>query len=158
MRCRPSSSVIRHQAIQLLTERLLSGGYVIEPAPHGFRADLLARQAGRSHLIKVLAAAAPHHRGGTGSLGLHWLLTETAADLVALVDLSRSRVWLLATHDFRSKAQALSGGRYHLDWIVVPIGSRRNRVAVEEQFDRYRLTADRSQRQRFVSRDTGRDC
>jgi hypothetical protein len=143
VRERQSPLVIRRQAIQLSNERLSSVGFEVENAPPGFRADLKIRRRRASFLVKVLAAAAPHHRGGTGSLGLHWMLNETAADDIALVDLSRSKVWLLPSGDFRSKAQPLTGSRYHLDWIVVPLGKAPTKVPGEEEFTCYLLEDQR---------------
>jgi hypothetical protein len=136
----PRASVreIRKEAVQLVTDRLRLASFTVEPAPRGSVADLVAKRRRTSHLVKVLAAAAPHRRGGTGSLGLHWMLPESAADLVALVDLSRQSSWLLPASDFKSKAQALAEGRFHLDWLVEG-NSGRTRIPNEEDFHSYRL-------------------
>ena len=140
MRERESSRAIREHATVLLTEWLCSAGYEVEPAPTGLRIDLIIRRQGQNEeMVKVLAAAAPHHRGGTGSLGLHWLLSETAADCVALVDLSRSFCWMIPVSTFKMEAQPLADGRYHLDWIVVPLGKHSNKVPPESKFEEFEL-------------------
>lgn len=101
-------------------------GLRAEAPPPDLPGDLLvAGPAGQSVLLRLLAAAAPHHRGGRGSLGLHWMLPDTPADFAAVVDLSRRCGWLIPTADFQARAQPLSGGRFHLDWIVVPLGRTR---------------------------------
>jgi len=91
-------------------------------------------------VLKLLAVAAPHHRGGRGSLGLHWMLRSGNEDYVALVDLSREAIWLLNAEEFRARAQPLAGGRFHLDWIVLSLGPRqRSQVPSEDEFELYRL-------------------
>src|SRR5439155_21355815 len=117
-----SSSSVRSEAIRLCTERLASAGYRVQRPPSGFAADLRISRDRAIQLVKVLGAAAPHRRGGSGSLGLHWLLSETPADAVALVDLSRAKVWLLPIEEFQRRAISLVGGRLHLDWIVLALG------------------------------------
>jgi hypothetical protein len=133
------SSVIRSEAILLAGERLRSSGFEVEAPPPGLNADFKIGRRRTALLVKVLAAAAPHHRGGSGSLGLHWLLGETAADAIALVDLSRSKVWLLPIEDFQSRALSLTRGRYHLDWIVVLLGNRTPKPPDEDEFACYLL-------------------
>lgn len=60
-------------------------------------------------------------------------------DFVGLVDLSRPRAWLFPGAEYRTRAQAASGGRYHLDWIVVPISNTCAKVEPEEAFEEFRL-------------------
>lgn len=136
-----STRAIAARAARLLTERLTTEGFRVEPAPPDSSVDLLIRRDGRPLLVKLLTAAAPHHRGGTGSLGLHWMLPETIADRVALVDLSRSLCWMLPSSTFREEAQPLAGGRYHLDWIVVPLGKHSKSIPMEAKFDRFKLAS-----------------
>jgi hypothetical protein len=129
----------REHAVRLLTDRLTSAGFRVEPGPPDCFVDLLITRDGVPLLVKLLAAAAPHHRGGTGSLGLHWMLPETIADRVALVDLARSVCWILPSSTFREEAQPLAGGRHHLDWIVVPLGKPASSVPMETEFDKFKL-------------------
>ena len=86
-------------------EALAGVGLRAEAAPPDI---LISCPSGRSALVRLLAAAAPHHRGGRGSLGLHWMLPDTPAEFVTLVDLSRRQGWLLPIDDFRAKAQPFS--------------------------------------------------
>ena len=65
------------------------------------------------------------------------MLGDTPAEFVALVDLSRRQGWLLLIDDFRAKAQPLSEGRFHLDWIVVPLGKRKSTAPDEGEFASY---------------------
>ncbi|MCH8994950.1 MAG: hypothetical protein IH959_08310 [Chloroflexi bacterium] len=138
-RARPSPSAsIRPRALDFVVEALAGVGLTAEETPPDVPADLLvAGRSGRSAVVRLLAAAAPHHRGGRGSLGLHWMLPDTAAEFVAVVDLSRRQGWLIPTADFRARAQPVSGGRFHLDWIVVPLGRTRARVPDEHEFEEY---------------------
>ena len=116
-------------------------------APHGFSLEpgdgdayVLRPSSAPSLVLKLLAAAAPHHRGGRGSLGLHWMLRSDTEDYVAVVDLSREAIWLLKAEEFRTRAQPLAGGRFHLDWLVLSLGPRqRSQVPSEDEFQQYRL-------------------
>jgi hypothetical protein len=124
--------------VRLLTERLTSAGFHVEPARLHPSVDLLIRQEGMPLLVKLLTGA-PHYRGGTGSLGLHWMLPATIVDRVALVDLARSVCWMLPSSTFREQAQPMAGDRYHLDWIVVPLGKYPKSIPMETEFDRFKL-------------------
>ncbi len=137
-RSKPSPAAVRGRAREFVVRALARVKLRAEAAPAGLPADLLVEgSCGRAVLVRLLARAAPHHRGGRGSLGLHWMLSDTPAEYVALVDLSRERGWLLPAADYRARAQPVSGDRYHLDWIVVPIGRPRTKVAAEEEFEEY---------------------
>ncbi len=130
--------MVRRKGLDLVIGALRGAGLRAEAASKDVPADLMvAGPSGWSVLVSVLAAAAPHRRGGRGSLGLHWMLRDTAADFIALVDLSRERGWLIPAADFRARAQPLSDGRFHLDWIVVPLGRMRTQVPDEEEFAPY---------------------
>ncbi len=109
----------------------------LEPLPDLPLAYAMLLPGGRMMIVKLLAQAAPHRRGGRGSLGLHWVLPSDFEECVALVDVSREAVWLLPAGEFRSRAQALEGGRWHLDWLVLRL--RQSKVAEEEEFERFRL-------------------
>ena len=141
---RPTAET-RQAAEKLLRARLADAGIALESLPDlplayallppegGMRPD--GRPSGR--IVKLLAQAAPHRRGGRGSLGLHWLLPSDFEEYVALVDLSREAVWLLPAPEFRSRAQPLEAGRYHLDWLVLRLG--RSKVADESEFEGFKL-------------------
>jgi hypothetical protein len=130
---------LRRRALEFAAERLRSTGFVVEDAPPGLRAELLLSEDRQTYLVKLLATAAPHRLGPRGSIGLHWMLPETPAELVALVDLSRSRLWLLPAADFKRLAQPVSGGRFHLDWIVVHLSNARTRIRDEDYFEAYEV-------------------
>jgi hypothetical protein len=65
------------------------------------------------------------------------VLPSDFEEYVALVDLSREAIWLMPSPEFRSRAQPLKGGRWHLDWLAVRLG--RSLVADEGEFELYRL-------------------
>jgi hypothetical protein len=46
---------------------------------------------------------------------------------------------MLPAATFRKEAQPLTGGRHHLDWIVVPPGKYLASVPMETEFDEFRL-------------------
>ena len=134
-----SAGAIRKRGVALVREALARAGLAVATASAGLAAELAIVRSDGDELVKVLTAAAPHRRGGSGSLGLHWLLGDTAAEVVALVDLSREKAWLMPTAEFRRLAEALTGGRFHLDWIVVPIGRAPLGVAMEAALDAYAI-------------------
>jgi hypothetical protein len=119
-----------------LALRLLSG--------HGIEAQaqapglLLARwPTGGERLLRLLARLGPHRRGGRGALGMHWLLPPGPEELVALADVGRGLVWLLPRREFQARARPQAGGRYHLDWLVLPLGP--SALPREEEFEPYLL-------------------
>lgn len=133
---RPAAAEVQARALALLRARVASHGFSLEPDED--TALRLFLPGGTSARLRLLAAAAPHRRGGRGSWGLHWMLTDDGEDYVALVDLSREAVWLMPTADFRDRAQPLPGGRFHLDWLVWRL-SPRSQVEDEDAFEQYRL-------------------
>jgi len=88
-------------------------------------------------LVRVVGRRGPHRRGGRGSLGLHWVLGPGPEELVALVDVSRRLVWLLPREEFCRRAQPLPGGRFHLDWVVLPLGRGGRALPKEEEWEPY---------------------
>lgn len=133
----PPAAETRRAAEALLRARLAVAGIGLEPLPDLPLAYALLPRGGKIRIVKLLAQAAPHRRGGRGSLGLHWLLPSDFEEFVALVDLSREAVWLLPAPEFRSRARPLEAGRYHLDWLVLRLG--RSKVADELEFESFRL-------------------
>lgn len=120
----------------ILRQRLAARGIRLEAAPgDAYTATL---PDGRRLILKLLARAAPHRRGGGNNLGLHWLLHSDVEDYVALVDLWRSEAWLMPVAVFRERARPLPGGRFHLDWLVLRL-SPRSRLADEADFEAYRF-------------------
>ncbi len=88
-------------------------------------------------LVRVLVRLGPHRRGGRGDLGLHWVAPSGPEELLALVDVSRSLVWLMPREVFCQRAQPWPRGAFHLDWIVLPLGKRRSHWPQEEEWESY---------------------
>ena len=64
--------------------------------------------------IQVKTNLRPKPGGGKGPLALDWWLAQSnPADLVALVDLTGTRVWLLTHHEMTEFAQQQPAGRLH---------------------------------------------
>jgi hypothetical protein len=123
------------EAVRLVTRSL---------ARHGLEARTLAPGLlavrwpdGREGLARVLSRPGPHRRGGRGALGMHWLLPPGAEELVALADLGRGLVWLLTRDQFQARARPQRGGRFHLDWLVLPLGP--SSLPAEEEFEAFLL-------------------
>jgi hypothetical protein len=71
--------------------------------------------------IQVKTNDRPKPGGGTGRLALDWWVpVDSPANLVAFVDLSSSRVWLLTMKELAECAQQQSSGRYHFFMSVDP--------------------------------------
>jgi hypothetical protein len=65
--------------------------------------------------IQVKTNLRPKPGGGKGKQGLDWWVpVDSPADLVALADVSTSRVWLFTMAELAAHAQQESGGRLHL--------------------------------------------
>ncbi len=105
--------------------RALAPGLISLPRPEG------------QWLVRILGRRGPHRRGGRGDLGLHWVLEPGPEEMVALVDLSRSLVWLLPREEFHRRAQPWPGGHLHLDWIVLPLGRGSKSLPREEEWEPY---------------------
>ena len=71
--------------------------------------------------VEVKGNAEPRPAGGKGKLALDWWIDEDSpADVIALVDLSTERVWLLTLDEIAELAQQHSSGRHHLYMYVDP--------------------------------------
>ena len=68
------------------------------------------------------------------------MLSDLVADFVAVADLPRLLCWLIPRSIFIKEAQPLAGDRYHLDWIVVPLGKHSTKVPLESKFLEFKLT------------------
>lgn len=131
-----SSEVIHQQARDFVMQSLAQVGLTAEVAPRELRADVVVLgEGGRQTLIRILVREGPHRRGGGANLGMHWMLSSTEAEYIALVDLSRQLGWLLPTTEFQAKARPYKGDRFHLDWIVARMGRTRTRIAEEQEFE-----------------------
>ena len=140
-----SGQDVHRQAEVLLRKHLDPHGIGLERLPDLPVGYALLLPGGRMKVAKVLVRPGPHRRGRQGALGMHWMLHSDPAaplragfeDYVALVDVARQAVWLMPSPEFRSRASAVAGGRWHLDWLVARAG--RSRIADEAEFDDYRL-------------------
>jgi hypothetical protein len=106
--------------------------------------DLVVYSANRKDAVTVQVKTnlQPKPGGGVGKLALDWWVTEdTPADLVAFVDLSFNRVWLMTAQEVASLAQQHSNGRHHLYMYVDPTYTPRNmeRLGKVFEFERYLL-------------------
>ncbi len=133
-----SDAELHRKADQFLVRALRRAELSAEAAPPGLNCRLLVRgSGGRSTRVHVLVRPGPQRRGGGLNLGMHWMLSSTDADQIALVDISRRKGWFLSVAEFRRRARAGADGRYHLDWIVARLGRTRTTIADEGEFDSY---------------------
>ena len=80
--------------------------------------------------------------GGRGKAGLDWWVPEdNPSDLIAFVDLSSNRVWLMTQPEVAALAQQHSSGRHHLYMYVDPTAKpkKTGRLAHVYEFERYLL-------------------
>ena len=71
--------------------------------------------------IQVKSNLGPKPAGGTGKPALDWWVpNDCPAELVALVDLSEARIWLLTLPELEGLAQQQSNGRFHLYMYTDP--------------------------------------
>lgn len=80
--------------------------------------------------------------GGTGKKALDWWIPDdNPADLIALVDLSENRVWLMTMKEVAKTAQQHSSGRHHLYMYVDPTVKlkKTGRMALVYEFEEYLL-------------------
>ncbi len=80
--------------------------------------------------------------GGKGKMVLDWWIEENnPAQLVALVDLSSRRVWMLKMEELATLAQQRSSGRLHIYMYTDPTCTPRlsGRLAHSYEFEKYRL-------------------
>ncbi|HXG41327.1 MAG TPA: hypothetical protein VNL95_01220 [Dehalococcoidia bacterium] len=135
MRPRPARPEPAGEAVCLVSHLLARHRLEARPLAPGV---LLVRwPGGQERLARVLARPGPHRRGGRGALGMHWLLPPGGEELVALADLGRGLAWLLTRRQFEAYARPERGGRYHLDWLVLPLGP--STLPMEEEFEPFLL-------------------
>ena len=98
--------------------------------------DLVAfsPRTGRAVTIQVKTNEKPKPGGGKGKLALDWWLPDSSpADLMALVDLGTSRVWLLSMREVAEHAQQHSRDRFHIYMYTDP--AARPRKAMLKAYD-----------------------
>ncbi len=116
----------------------------VESAPMSTDAgiDLVAYSAtlGAPKTIQVKANLKPKPGGGKGRAALDWWLPhDSPADLIAFVDLSTRRVWLLKANEIAGIAQQSSNGRFHFYMYTDPgrRPSKTGRRTEAPEFDRF---------------------
>lgn len=100
----------------LVQHRLLKLGIESAALTTDTGIDLVAYAPGaeRPATIQVKSKLAPCPAGGKGPPALNWWVLEVCpADIMAFVDLSEERVWMLRKTEVASLAQQRSGGRLH---------------------------------------------
>jgi hypothetical protein len=89
--------------------------------------------------IRVQANAQPKPGGGTGRSALDWMIPDRyRGDMVAVADLSSSRVWIFPTAEAFARAQQHPKDRHHLIMITDPAGfrgSKHSQILVEDFSD-----------------------
>lgn len=106
--------------------------------------DLVAYSAAKKHpvTIQVKVNLKPKPGGGTGKDGLDWWVPENSpAELVALVDLSSERVWLMTLPQLKKYTQQNPERRLHIymytDSTAKPIES--GRFLHDKEFEAFLL-------------------
>ncbi|MDG4648022.1 hypothetical protein P6F26_06165 [Roseibacterium sp. SDUM158017] len=125
----------------LVQYRLLTLGIESAAMTTDAGVDLVAYAPGMSHAltVQVKTNLRPKPAGGRGKPALDWWLREDSpAELVALTDLSRDRVWLFRHHELDYHAQQRSSGRLHFYFYVGDANPRKGQ-RVEEDFEAFRL-------------------
>lgn len=128
----------------LVQLKLLRRG--IESAPMGTDTgiDLVVYSPKRNKAttVQVKANLKPKPSGGKGKPALDWWLAEDSpAELIALVDLSSDRVWLLLKDEVRTLAQQKPKGRMHLYMYTDPSAQpkKAKRLVHAYSFEQYLL-------------------
>lgn len=92
--------------------------------------------------IQVKANLKAKPGGGKGKVALDWWLPhDSPAQIVALVDLSLSRIWLIKTTEIASVAQQKSQAKFHIYMYTDPTHRPRKagRLAHAHEFASYLL-------------------
>jgi hypothetical protein len=107
----------------LVQYRLLKHGIESAPMTTDSGIDLVAYAPGATRAITIQVKTNQQSKaaGGKGRLALDWWLVENSpAQLVALVDLENDRAWLFRHEELANKAQQRSGGRMHFYFYADP--------------------------------------
>lgn len=113
----PSSTQIGKAGELLVQMRLLLVGIDSSALSTDAGIDLVAYStlAKRAVTIQVKSNLKPKPGGGKGRLALDWWIpVNSPAEVMAFVDLSDSKIWLLTKAELSQLAQQTSSGRHHL--------------------------------------------
>ncbi len=125
----------------LVQYRLLRQGIESAALTTDAGVDLVAYapRLARALTVQVKSNLRPKPAGGRGKPALDWWLREDSpADLVALTDLSRDKVWLFLHEEFDRHAQQRSSGKLHFYFRV---GAEKPRAdqSVESDYEAFAL-------------------
>lgn len=126
----------------LVQYRLLKEGIESAPMTTDSGIDLVtyAPRQKRAITVQVKANLRPKRGGGRGRLALDWWLREDSpAELVALCDLSRDKVWLFCHRELDELAQQRSSGRLHFYFYVEPTTRRTDKLVNESDFEKFEV-------------------
>ena len=128
----------------LVQEQLLLHGIESAPLTTDTGIDLVAYSPRRTEAvtIQVKANLRPKPGGGRGKPALDWWVPDDSpAEILAFVDLSTNRVWLVTREEIGELAQQHASGRYHFFMATDPSAAeRRDGKAVHDYaFQRYLL-------------------
>lgn len=126
----------------LVQYQLLLRGIETAPMTTDTGIDLVAyAQTKQSAItIQVKTNLKPKPGGGKGKAALDWWVADDCpADLVAFVDLSEQRVWLMSLAEVKKLAQQHSGGKLHLYMHTDPTAQpkKTGRLSHVYEFGRY---------------------
>ncbi len=130
----------------LVQYRLLCRGIDSAPMSTDAGVDLVAYVPRRARAITIQVKTNWQAKpgGGRGKAALDWWIAEdTPALLIALVDLSSERIWLLTREELSELAQQKSSGRWHLYMYTDPEAKPRSkdRAVLAREFQRFELAA-----------------
>jgi hypothetical protein len=113
---------ISQRSIQLVQRQLTHAGVSpFHPSPDRRIHFVTRAPTGERVGIQVKGNAGAKPGGGKGKLALDWWVDEDApADVIALVDLSTERTWLITPGEVERLAQQHSSGRHHLYMYIDP--------------------------------------
>jgi len=102
--------------------------------------DTYSDKAGKSLTVKVKSTLKPVPAGGNGQLQVHWWVPEDCpADLVAFVDLSTDRIWVMTMPEVAEVRQQLSARGYHVTMYVKYIPKKTAKKRPVSEYERFLL-------------------
>ena len=120
----------------LVQLKLLLFGIESAPMTTDSGIDLVAYspRTGRASTIQVKTNLKPKPSGGKGKLSIDWWIPENSpAEMFALLELEKNRIWILTKDELALLSQQKSGGRYHFFIMLQQISTkRRDRKAIYE--------------------------
>lgn len=130
----------------LVQFHLLLNGVESAPLTTDAGVDLVAYSPGQARPISIQVKTNLRAKpgGGKGKAGLDWWIPENCpAQLVALVDLSSSSIWIFSMEEVKALAQQTSSGRHHLYMYVDPTAAAKKvgRLVHSHEFTPYLLAS-----------------